>query len=183
MSYLAFFPVRRQICYFHIATTKSLFIYMTHKTTINWHSVDRHFQNQARSMSFSLLPVTAACTASMNICNQSPLRLTMKYGQKSLMLHWHIFSKYGRESVAFSFAYKCGLYVIYECLHPIAIQITPAARPQIFDTLLTLIFRMRQGAYFSRFWLWRRPIHPPKTMTYQSQCFAICRRISECDSK
>jgi len=51
----------------------------------------------------------------------------------------------GAQSIAFSFAYKGSLYIIYECLQPIARQINQDANPNIVDAPLTLIFRMGQG--------------------------------------
>jgi hypothetical protein len=71
--------------------------------------------------------------------------------QKSLTLHWRSFSEWGRECVTSSFAYKDRLYRIYECLHPIATQITRDARPKIIDSPLTLICRMGQGAFLTCF--------------------------------
>jgi len=66
----------------------------------------------------------------------------MMQGQKWLTLHWHSFSRWGRECVAFSFANKGGQYVFYEYLQPIATQITQDARPEIVDAPLMLISRM-----------------------------------------
>jgi len=45
----------------------------------------------------------------------------------------------GREGVAFSFANKDGLYLICECLQPIATQINDEARPKIIDPPVMLI--------------------------------------------
>ena len=69
--------------------------------------------------------------------------------QKLLTACRHLFSELGKEHVAFSFGYKGGQYLIYECLHPIPTQITQDARTNIVDTPLTLIFSMGQGEYFS----------------------------------
>jgi len=66
--------------------------------------------------------------------------------QNSVMLCWRSLSEWGSKCVAFSFALKYGQYVIYDRLHPITTLITHDARAKIFDTLLTIMFRMGQGA-------------------------------------
>jgi len=68
--------------------TKSLLNYLTYKTTNRWYSVEAHFQYWAERVSLSLLPIKTAYTSFVNVCNQLPLRLTMKQGQKSLTLRW-----------------------------------------------------------------------------------------------
>jgi len=44
--------------------------------------------------------------------------------------------------------------------------ITQDARPNIVDASLTLISRMRQGAFVYIFWSQRRPVHPKRTSMY-----------------
>ena len=99
------------------------------------------------------LPMKAANSRYIDVCDHSPIRLPKMQDQKLLMLHWRSFSEWGRKNVTFFFAYKGSLYLIYERLHPIATQITHDARPKIIDSLLTLILRMRQGAFLTCFWL------------------------------
>jgi len=68
------------------------------------------------------------------------------------MLCWGAFSEWGKECVAFSFAYKCGQYVIYESLPTIATQIAQDARIKIVDAPLMPIFRMWQELRLPFFW-------------------------------
>ena len=82
----------------------------------------------------------------------------MVSSQTLLMLGWRSCSWWGRQRVASSVAYNGGQYPIYDCLQPIATQITRDARPTIVDALLMLIFRMGQGACCSLFCPSRRPI-------------------------
>jgi len=98
------------------------------------------------------LSIKAADSWYIDVCNHSPIGLPKMQDQKSLTLRWRSFSEWVRECVTFSFAYKSSLYLIYERLHPIATQITQGARPKIIESLLTLIFRMGQGAVFTCFW-------------------------------
>jgi hypothetical protein len=56
-----------------------------------------------------------------------------------------------RERIAFSFAYKGGLYIIYECLQPIAMRSHLDAKPKIVDAPSTLNFRMGQVVRHSLF--------------------------------
>jgi hypothetical protein len=99
------------------------------------------------------LPIKAANSRYMDVCDQSQIRLPKIQVQKSLTLCWRSFSEWGRECVTFSFAYNCSLYLIYEHLHPIAAQMTQGARPKIIDSPLTLIFRMVQRPVLTSFWL------------------------------
>jgi len=55
------------------------------------------------------------------------------------------------ECVDSSFAYEGSQYIIYDCLHPMAIHITQDARPQIVDAQLMHIFNIGQGACVSFF--------------------------------
>jgi len=134
-----------------ITATKSLINYLTSKTKNRWCYFQAHFQNRTVSMSLPVLSMKAAYLSFMNVCNQSPCWLTMMQGQTLLTLHWCSFSECGRERVAFSFGFICGLYHIYECLYPISTQITQDARPKIVDTPLTLISRVEQWACLSCF--------------------------------
>ena len=129
------------------------------------------------------LPIKAANSRYIDVCDHWPFRLPKMQDQQSLTLRWRSLSEWGRECVAFSFAYKGSLSLIYERLHPIATQIAQEVRPKIIDSPLTLIFRMGQGVFLTGFWLWRRPIHQKRTTIYQCQYCAISNRISECDHK
>ena len=88
------------------------------------------------------------------------LWLPLMKGQKSFMFSWWSFSWWGRQRVSSSVAYEGSQYPIDDCLQPIATQITQDARQRINDTLLTLIFRMGQGACRFLFCLYRYPIPP-----------------------
>jgi len=111
---------------------KSLINYLTYQFKISRLSVNPQFQIWAGSVSLSLLHIKAAYTLLMNVCDQSPLRLTMMQSQTLLTHRWCTFSERGRECVTFSFASKCGLYLIYERLHPIATQITHDAKTKYY---------------------------------------------------
>jgi len=150
-------------------------------TNNHWPSVDSHLQNGTGSVSLSSLPIKAAYTSLMTVCNRSPLRLTMMHGQTSLMIRWCSFWEWGRECVTFSCDYQCGLYLIYEYLHSIATQITQDSRPTIIDTVLTLIFKTGQGVCLSVFWLYSLSITQKTTITYWSQWLAMNSWKSECD--
>jgi len=65
-------------------------------------------------------PIKAANTFSMHHSYQVAYSLPDLQDQKVLMLCWPSFSEWGRKRVAFFFAYKGSLYLIYECLQPIA---------------------------------------------------------------
>jgi len=99
------------------------------------------------------LPIKAANSRYMDVCDHLPIRLPNIQVQKSLTLRWRSFSEWGRECVTFSSAYKGSLYLIYERLHVIAAQITQGARPKIIDSPLTLIFRMGLGLVLTCFQL------------------------------
>jgi len=129
------------------------------------------------------LSIKAANMSFMNVWDESLHRLTMMQGHTLLTHHWGSFSAWGTDCVTSSVVLKCGLCLIYERLYPIATQITQDARPTIINVPLTLILRMGQRSCLSCFWLWRQPIRQKRTMTYQSQSFAINSRILEWDHK
>jgi len=112
-----------------------------------WHSIDAHFQDGAGRLLLSLLPIQAANTSFITICNLSPPRLPKIHDQESLTLHWRSFSWWGRETFTVSFAYTGSQYFIYNYLQPIAPQITQDTWSRIVDAPLTLIFKMGQGAF------------------------------------
>jgi len=67
------------------------------------------------------------------------------------MRHWHLFTRLGREHVAFCFSYKGGKYFVYDCLQPVATHITQDTQPTICDAQLTLFSKMGHGGYRSVF--------------------------------
>jgi hypothetical protein len=79
-----------------IKTAKSLINYLAYKRNYCWSSVDTHFQNRAGSVTIFLLPIKAACTSFMNVCNRSPCRVTMMQSQILSMHRWLSFSNWGR---------------------------------------------------------------------------------------
>jgi len=82
---------RQPILSICIKTAKSLINYLTYKTKNCWRTVDSQFQNQAESISLSLLPIEVACTWLMNVYDQSPCRVTMMRSQTLLTLRWRSF--------------------------------------------------------------------------------------------
>jgi len=108
-------------------------------TKNRWRAVDAHFQDRAGTNSLSLIPIMAATTLFMTICNLSPPRLPKIHDQESLTLHWYSFSRWGTECFTFSFAYKGSQYFVYDYLKPITPQITQDTWPRIVDARLTLI--------------------------------------------
>jgi len=61
------------------------------------------------------------------------LWLTMIQRQQSLTLHWHSFSRWGREHVTVSFSYKGSQYFVYDCLQRVASRITHDTPPTMVD--------------------------------------------------
>jgi len=90
-------------------------------------------------ISLAYLPIKAANSWFLDVCNQAPLRLPKVWVQKSLTLCWCSFSKWGRECVTFSFAYTGEPYLMYECSQRITTPITQYARPKTVRTPLMLI--------------------------------------------
>ena len=123
-----------------------------------WRSVDAHLHDGAGKVPQSLFPIMAANTMIMHSNNQIACELPDLQDQKLMTLCGRSYSEWGLECVATSFAHKDSQYHIYEWPQPIATQITNDARSTIVDTLLTILFRMRQGAYGSLFCLKGQPI-------------------------
>jgi len=70
-------------------------------TTSQGCSVAAEFQNQAGSISHSLLPDQAAWTSLMISCNQSPWRVSMLQSQTMLTHQGCKFAEWGRECITF----------------------------------------------------------------------------------
>jgi len=102
-------------------------------------------------MSLAYLPREAANSSLIEVCDHAPRRLPTMQDLKSLTLSWRSFSRWGRECVTSSFAFKEGQYLSYDYLQPIATQITQDARPKIVDPVLMLISRMGQATCLSIF--------------------------------
>ena len=77
--------------------------------------------------------------------------LTMMQAQQSLTHRWHTFSSWGRQHVTFTFSYKDGQYFVYDCLQPVATQITQDTGPTIVGAPWMLIFKIGQGGYRNLF--------------------------------
>ena len=97
-------------------------------------------------MSLAYLPREAAKSSLIEVCNHAPLILPKMQDLKLLTLIGRSFSRWGRERVAFTFAYKGGQYLNYDYLQPMPALRIQDGRPKIVDTPLTLISRMGQGA-------------------------------------
>ena len=104
-----------------------------------WPSIDAYFHDGAGSMLLCLLPIKAANTSFMTICNLLPPRLPKIHNQESLTLHWHSFSWWGREHFTIIFDYKGSEYFVYDYFQPIAHNIIQDTWPRIVDPLLMLI--------------------------------------------
>jgi hypothetical protein len=85
------------------------------------------------------------------------LWLTIIEGEQLLTLHWHLFSRWGRERCTVSLAYQGSQDSIYDYLQTVAPQITQDTRLTIVNIPLTLIFMMAQGGYYNLFCMWRQP--------------------------
>jgi len=62
------------------------------------------------------------------------------------MLHWQSIAEWYREHVVFALSYKGNQYFIYDCLQPSNAHTALDAWPIIFDTPLTIIFKIVQVA-------------------------------------
>ena len=98
-----------------------------------WRSVEAHSHDGAGRVLLCVLPIKAANTSFMTICNLLPPRLPKIHDRESLTLGWFSCSWWGRERFTSTFAYKGNQYFIYDCLHPITPQITQDTWPRIVD--------------------------------------------------
>jgi len=147
-------PTHR-LCVF---TTKSRFYYPTHRTKNHWRSIDAHFQDGAGSVFLTLLPIKDANTLIMRIHYQVAFLLPDLQDQKLLTLRWRSFWRWGRECVAFCFAYSGCQHIDYVYSLPSRVFITWHIGPKIVKAPLTIIFKTGQGACFLLFCLKRTPI-------------------------
>jgi hypothetical protein len=97
--------------------------------------------------------VQAAYMWFTNICDQSMHWLSRMESQTLSRYCWQTYFEWGRECVTFAFAYTCGLYLIFECLHLIATPTTQDARPIVMDVPMTLIFKIGQRVCLSCYWI------------------------------
>ena len=70
------------------------------------HPIHTHCQDGVVSVSCCLFPMKTANKLFMTVCNLLPPRIPKIHNQQLLMLRWRLFSRWGREHVAFSFSYK-----------------------------------------------------------------------------
>ena len=80
------------------------------KTKNCWSCIETQFYDGAGSVSLPLLPIKAANTSSINVGNQSPLRLPKMHNQQWLTLWWCCLRWCGRQPVSPHFDYEGGQY-------------------------------------------------------------------------
>jgi len=113
--------------------------YRRFETKNHSHCIDTLCQDGAGSVLPFHYPIMAANDSFLNDCNQLPLRLPKMQDQIMLMLHWHLFSWWGREHITIISAHKAGQY--FNCVIPQPTQfvMTWLTRPEIVNALLILI--------------------------------------------
>jgi len=104
-----------------------------------WLCIDTYCHEGVRSVSLFSFPINQANTLIFYRINHIAFDLPDLQDQKLLTLHWNSISEWGRECEARSFADEASQYRSYEWSQPIAKQITTDARPNIIDTMFTLI--------------------------------------------
>jgi len=120
-------------------TNVSRFNYLSWMVTNRRRSIDAHFHDGAGSVLVSRCSTQEANTMITYSNDQIALEIPDLQDQVSMTLCWRSLSKWGRECVAFSFAYIASQYLINEWPQPIAPQITHDARLRIVDAASTLI--------------------------------------------
>jgi len=130
-----------------VITSKSRFYYPTYQTKNCWCSVDGHFHDGTRSVSLSFLRIKVVNAVVMYKHYKITSRLPDQQDLTSFPICWRSFSRWGREHVAILFAYKGWQHFHYVNSLPNLIFITRLTWPKIVDSLLTLIFKMGQGAF------------------------------------
>jgi len=101
--------------------------------------VDAHFHDRAGRVLLYVLPIKAAKYSVVTNYNLSEVWLRRTHDNKSLTLHSHSFSWWGREGIAFCFACNGGQEVLCDWLQPSGGVISQNAWPKIVDTPLMLI--------------------------------------------
>ena len=136
-----------------------------------WHSADVQFRDGAGSVSLSLLPIMGGSTSIVYIPDQIVFVLPDLQDRKSLTLCSRSCSRWGRELLAFFFAYRGGQCCSY--VQPLQnyFSITRLTRPKIVDAQLTLIFKMGQGACCFFLCLWRVETLPLCIFPTKSRCY------------
>jgi len=100
----------------------------------------------------------AANSLFIGVCDQERFRFPEMQDQASLTLSRRLFSRGGRERVAFSFAYEGCQYFNYVYSVPKPVLITQPTGRRIVDAPLTLNSKMGQGVCCFHFGLSRMPI-------------------------
>jgi len=114
--------------------------------TLRRHSIDAHFHDGAGSVSLSFLPIKDGNTSIM--CNHYQILFLLhdSQDQKLLTLCSRSLSRLDTEHLTFFFAYKRCQYRCYVLPLQNYILITRLTRPKIVHALVTVIFKMGQGA-------------------------------------
>jgi hypothetical protein len=128
--------------------------------THRWHSIDAHFHDGAWRILQSVLPIKAAKNSFITQYTLLEVSFYKTHDQKSLMLRWRSFSRWGREGIPICFAYKCRQKFLYDWVQPIGGVISKDTWPKIIDASLTLIFMMGPGGYWYLCCLYRWPTIP-----------------------
>jgi len=128
-------------------------------------------------MSIAFWPLQAANTFSTPYRSQVSDQLSFLHNKKFLMDFWHSVSESGRERIAWCLAYTGNLFINSEFLQPLDMQSNHDARLNIVDTLLTLIFSMRQGVCYSLYCVQIQPM--PHLWRSASNCHSDYSRVSK----
>jgi hypothetical protein len=107
-----------------LIATSLQFHYPKCKTKSSYCSIDVHFQDGAGSRSPWLLPLRTPNTSFMDLFNQLPNKLPKIQWQNELTLHWHSFTEWGTDCIAFPCAYWSYQYIGYTQQQPNNIPIT-----------------------------------------------------------
>jgi len=132
-------------------TNASRFDYQWWKAKNRCHSIDAHLNEGARSVSLYVFPIKAANTLIINRNDHIASDLADLQDQQSLTLCWRPFSWRGTERASICFPSKGGQYFDCKLERPYRFWLTLLTWPKIVDALLTLNFRMGQGAWGSLF--------------------------------
>jgi len=111
------------------------------------YSIDAHCHDSAGIVSLSPLGIKTLNIVIMYSNDWITVELPDLQDQYLLTLCWSSLSRWGRERVALSFAYKASHYLITKWVQPIATQITHDARLKIVDVPLTIILPWKYPQY------------------------------------